>query len=291
MNAEDEVPVFRHSGDLPRLKALAFEAIREAGRKGAPAGAIATACLGAGTVPAPVAEKIAASLLEGDGRIEKDAGGRYRLRGARRARERGTPLAEAEFCVVDVETTGTSRASRILEVGAVRVKGLKLAEEFQTLVGVDVPIPPEITTLTGISAGMLEGAPEPAEALTLFCDFLGEGVFCAHNAPFDRRFVYREVEHFCLHTLKNPVLCTRLLARRALPGETSYALDAVARRLSVVNEMRHRALGDARAAAEILVASTERLMEKGVETLEDLLHIQRKPAYARFLEKRQERKP
>jgi DNA polymerase III alpha subunit (gram-positive type) len=37
------------------------------------------------------------------------------------------PLEEAEFCIVDVETTGLSpRTNNIIEIGIVKVAGLKI---------------------------------------------------------------------------------------------------------------------------------------------------------------------
>ncbi|MHC4600326.1 MAG: 3'-5' exonuclease, partial [Planctomycetota bacterium] len=272
MDSRENPPAFRHSEDLPRLKARAFEAIREAGVSGAKPAEIARLFLGADRVPAAVASKLVESLLAADRRVVRDAQGRYALKDFRTA-DGSTSILEGRFCVVDVETTGVSSGSRIIEIGAVRMTGLAPAETFETFVNVDVRIPPEITTLTGITAEMLVGAPGPAEALTAFAEFLGDAIFCAHNAPFDRRFVFGEMEHFCLRTPENPVLCTRLLARRALPGESSYSLDALASRLSIENAARHRALGDAEAAAGVLVASVERLMEQGVTTVEQLLRI------------------
>lgn len=282
VNAPDNPPAFRHSSDLPRLKALAFDVIRAAGESGADAAAVAAAALGSGKVPRPVAARLVDALLAGDRRIHRTPEGRYLLQ-AFKAPEGGVSLLEARFCVTDVETTGVSKGSRIIEIGAVRVEGLRRGEEFHSFVNVDVPIPPEITALTGITADMLVGAPGPAEALDAYLDFLGDAVFCAHNAPFDRRFVFGEVEHFLLRTVANPVLCTCLTARRALPGMASYGLDALSQELSVTNEMRHRGLGDARAAAEILVVALERLMEQGVRTLEEALRVQRKPAHLKFL--------
>ncbi|MHC5080125.1 MAG: 3'-5' exonuclease [Planctomycetota bacterium] len=271
----DNPPAYRFSSDLPRLKMLAFQAIGSAGDRGADPAEIAAACLGAERVPEAVAKALVESLLARDRRVANTAEGRYVLRDLLRVGE-GTPILEVPFCVVDVETTGVSTGSRIIEVGAVQV---------QSLINVDVPLPPEITTLTGITADMLASAPDPGAVLESFCSFLGDAVFCAHSAPFDRRFVFREVEHFCLRTLNNPVLCTKLLARRAMPEEKSFSLDALSARFGLVNEMRHRGLGDARVAAEILITAVERLMERGVQTLEDLLRIQRKPEYLKFLKK------
>ncbi|MCU0722069.1 MAG: exonuclease domain-containing protein [Planctomycetes bacterium] len=275
----------RHSADLPELKARAFAAIERAGAAGATAREIAASCLGAASVPLPVAGKIVDSLLYADRRVRATEDGRWVLRDLRAAWG-GTSLLDAVFCVTDTETTGVDADARIIELGAVRVRGLELAEEFQTLVNIDRRVPPEITAMTGITEEMLASAPAPAGALEAYLGFLGEGVFCAHNAPFDRRFVWREAERFCVHRPANPVLCTRLLARRAMPELKGFSLDALSARFSIVNEMRHRALADARAAAEILVRAAGRLMEQGVSTLEEILGVQKKPDFRRFLKAR-----
>jgi DNA polymerase-3 subunit epsilon len=275
---------FRHSADLPNLKARAFAAIERAGDAGATPAEIAASFLGAPSVPGTVAGRIVESLLYADRRVRAREDGRWVLRDLRTAWG-GTPICDAVFCVTDVETTGVDGDARIIEVGAVRVRGLELEEEFQSLVNIDRRVPPEITAMTGITEEMLAAAPGPAEVLEGYLGFLGEGVFCAHNAPFDRRFIWREAERFCLQKLSNPVLCTRLLARRAMPEIRGFSLDALSERFSIVNEMRHRALADARAAAEVLVRAAGRLLERGVGTLEDLLRVQRKPDFVKFLKK------
>src|SRR6266498_2373786 len=52
-------------------------------------------------------------------------------------------LEHAEYVVVDLETTGLRPgSSQICEIGAVRVRGFELVEEFQTLVDPRVPLGP-----------------------------------------------------------------------------------------------------------------------------------------------------
>src|SRR5258708_6304763 len=69
-------------------------------------------------------------------------------------------LAETEFVVFDLETTGAKAPPcRITEIGAYRVKNGKVTGEFQTLVNPEMPIPRFITELTGISDDMVAGAP------------------------------------------------------------------------------------------------------------------------------------
>ena len=72
----------------------------------------------------------------------------------------GEPLFDVTFCVLDLETTGGSPAAcEITEVGAVLVRGGTMLGRFQTLVNPGVPIPPEITYLTGITEALVAPAP------------------------------------------------------------------------------------------------------------------------------------
>src|SRR5919204_4560349 len=86
-------------------------------------------------------------------------------------------LEEATFVVVDLETSGLRPASaRICEVGAVRVRALGLAEEFQMLVDPGVAIGPAISALTGLRDSQLRGQPPAALAVRRFLEFAGDGV-------------------------------------------------------------------------------------------------------------------
>ncbi len=194
-------------------------------------------------------------------------------------------LASAEFLVVDLETTGLAptRAS-ILEIGAVRVAGLRPTERFHTLIDPNLPIPRSITRLTGIEAETVEGAPPLAEAVTRFHAWLAlapDAPFVAHNARFDAGFVARALHEHGLPPLARPVLCTRMLARRLLPRLGRYGLDALSAHFGISNPARHRALGDAEATARALVELLHIALERPeLATLGDLLALQEAPPSA-----------
>ncbi len=188
----------------------------------------------------------------------------------------GTPLFETTFCVVDLETTGGSPASSaITEIGAVKVRGGELLGEFQTLVDPGMPIPPFITSLTGISDTMVAGAATIGEALPSFLEFAGDSVLVAHNASFDTRFLRAETERRGYGPLDNPVVCTLRLARRLVRDEvTDLRLETLARALRSRFAPRHRALADARATTDVLHALLELAGRWGVSHLDDLLWFQ-----------------
>ncbi|HEX3254885.1 MAG TPA: 3'-5' exonuclease, partial [Gaiellaceae bacterium] len=134
------------------------------------------------------------------------------------------PLEAARYVVVDLETTGLrpGRAA-ICEVGAVLIDGLTIAGTFQTLVDPGVPLPPVVTSLTGIEDRDLRGAPSPLVAVRRFLDFASGAVLVAHNARFDIGFLDREVELIEGRRLAAPVIDTVGLARRLLAGRVARA--------------------------------------------------------------------
>ena len=103
---------------------------------------------------------------------------------------RSVPLADLDFTVVDVETTGWApEEAGITEIGAVRVHDGRVVAEYGSLVNPGTPVPPAITELTGISDQMLVSAPPVAAVLPGLLAFAEGSVIAAHNAPFDLRFL------------------------------------------------------------------------------------------------------
>jgi DNA polymerase-3 subunit epsilon len=197
----------------------------------------------------------------------------------------GTPLLDVEFVVLDLETTGGSPTNdRVTEVGAVKVRGGEVLGSFHTLVDPEIPIPPLITALTGISDRMVADA-EPIEVvLPCLLEFLGGAVLVAHNAPFDRRFLQANLERHGYPRLTNRVVCTARLARKLLLGDEvpNVRLATLAALLGASVTPCHRAMTDARATVDVFHALLERAGSYGVLALEDLLEFPTARASASF---------
>lgn len=193
----------------------------------------------------------------------------------------GTPFADVSFLVVDVETTGISAwaGDRVTEVAAVFVKGGRVEEAFHSLINPGRPIPPFITGLTGIDDAMVKDAPRFAEIAGEFAQHLVGRVFVAHNARFDWNFLSAEYERVArapLDALTNDQLCTVRLARRLLAHLPRRNLDAVANHYGVEIDGRHRAMGDARATAHVLVGLLRDAERHGLHTWEALDEVMRR---------------
>ena len=186
-----------------------------------------------------------------------------------------TTLEAATFVVVDLETTGLSaRTSEICEIGAVRVRGLVPGATFQTLVRPRGALPAPVSALTGIRETDLRHAPAADLAVRRFLTFAGECVLVAHNARFDTAFLDREVRRMTGHRLAGPVLDTVPLARALLAGRAQRSsLAALSHFFGTSVEPCHRALPDAQATAEILVALIALAQERGASTVADLCRL------------------
>lgn len=171
-------------------------------------------------------------------------------------------ISETTFVVVDVETTGLSPSDGgITEIAMLNVRNGLIHDEYTTLVNPLQPIPFSITLMTGIDDAMVAAAPTAAMVAPKIAEFLGGGVFTAHNVEFDLGFVNHTLSKGNIAPVANQKLCTCKLARRILPFLPSKSLGPVSRHLGIKNSHRHRAAGDAYATAEVLIRFLRQLEE------------------------------
>jgi len=179
------------------------------------------------------------------------------------------PLGDIEFVVVDVEAiAGKSIATRIIEIGACRVAHGEIVDHFETLVNAELALPPFIAALTGITDEMLATAPSFSAIAESWLNFAGDAVLAAHNADFDVTLLNQEIARvFPGCRMRNAKLCTVQLARRVMPDLEKHHLDALADHFGFQITERHRAVGDARATARVLLHLIDKLEIRGVSTL------------------------
>ena len=156
------------------------------------------------------------------------------------------------YVVVDIETTGgNSTNHRITEIGMVKLVAGKVIDTYESLVNPERFIPSSITRLTGISNDMVADAPVFSQIADDIDKFTQDAVFVAHNVNFDYGFIKQEFARLEL-PFRRPKLCTVREMRKAKPGLSSYSLANLTAHFDITMERHHRALSDARAAAELL---------------------------------------
>ena len=207
----------------------------------------------------------------------------------------GTPLREATFVVVDLETTGAGPgAHAITEIGAVRVRGGIIDAEFSTLTNPGAPIPAQITLLTGITNAMVATAPPLEDALAAFLAWSRQAaahepghngaaagssdgapaapILVAHNARFDVGHLRGAAKALALPWDEPRVVDTLALTRKAWSRSDvpNHKLGTLASFVGSPTRPTHRALDDARATVDVLHAALEALAPLGITHVEDL---------------------
>jgi DNA polymerase-3 subunit epsilon len=184
------------------------------------------------------------------------------------------PLRQLTYVVLDLETTGLrpSEGDDIVELGAVRVVNGRVLtmENFDRRVNPGRPIPAASIEFHGITDAMVADKPPLQRVLPDFQSFAADAVLVAHNAAFDLKFLEAGAAA-CGLRFEQPVIDTLLISAFVDPAEPDHSLDAIALRLGLGPSGRHSALGDALVTAAILVRQIERLEERGVTRLAELL--------------------
>lgn len=161
------------------------------------------------------------------------------------------------YAIVDIETTGGSpKSSKITEIAIYKHNGTEIIDEYQTLIDPEMPIPPFIVNLTGISDAMVEGKPKFFEIAKNIVEFTEDCVFVAHNVGFDYGIIRHEFRTLGFD-YRRPHLCTVRASRYVIPGHDSYSLGKLTRSLGIALVGRHRAGGDALATAKLFTILME----------------------------------
>ncbi|WP_312713964.1 exonuclease domain-containing protein [Corynebacterium flavescens] len=165
------------------------------------------------------------------------------------------------FAVVDVETTGFGHGDRVIEIAIIACDGNgEEVERFESLIQPDRDI--ANSNIHGITATMVEDAPQFAEISSRVARLLSGRTVVAHNASFDARMIAQEFAR-CgveLPPAKQWTIDTMTWSRRLLPGSPGK-LSAALECLGIKNSQAHAAMGDTEATARLFLE----LVRKGAE--------------------------
>jgi DNA polymerase III epsilon subunit family exonuclease len=155
-----------------------------------------------------------------------------------------------DLVVVDVETTGVDTAlADLVEIGAVRIKGGKVADTWSTLVKPARPIVGN--QMHGITDKDVAKAPSAKDAVDQLLAWAGDALLVGHNVGFDLGFL---TEASGREFAPDRYLDTLVLAREGYPtGPDAYKLADLSRFFGIELQGNHRALPDAQATAELVL--------------------------------------
>jgi DNA polymerase-3 subunit epsilon len=165
---------------------------------------------------------------------------------------------------------------RLIEIGAVQVKGFEVVEQrqFQTYVNPNRQISREITELTKISNERVAGAPKSLEAITSFMEYIEETEsvgLVGHYIGFDMLVLKSELKREKIN-LKKPVTVDTLdLIGYVAPSYDMRDLERYAMAFGTRIYERHSAIGDALTTAYLFAELLMLFYDRGNKTLGDLL--------------------
>lgn len=156
-----------------------------------------------------------------------------------------------DYVCVDIETTGCqSKWSKIIEIGAVKVRDGKVVDTFSKLVNPGLEISGFITGLTGITNQMVAGQPGIDVILPEFIEFSQEYILLGHNLRFDYSFLKQNSENLGLQFDREGI-DTLKIARKVLKELESRKLDYLCEYYGIADENHHRAFNDANVTSQL----------------------------------------
>lgn len=173
-----------------------------------------------------------------------------------------------DYTALDFETANSYRGSPCA-VGLVRVRsGRPVAEQTWLMrppAAVD-DFHPFNTSIHGITAEMVAGAPRWSDLLPEIMDFIGDDVVVAHNAGFDIGVIRYACAADNIPWPEMRFLCTMVMSRRQLEL-ASYRLPFVHESLGFQFLDHHDPLADARAVVDIVTGLSNLTSAADIDTL------------------------
>jgi len=168
-------------------------------------------------------------------------------------------LGDGAVVVLDVETTGLSPAEdEVVDVGAVRIKNGAIEERFQALVRPTRPVGYS-SEVHGLSDKLLrEEGREPHSVFEELRDFAGGAHIVGHNVRFDLSMLKAHGERVGVR-FEFPSWDDTLEIGRRLVRLERYDLGTLCGHFGTPHLPSHRALADAEATADVLLALRDHL--------------------------------
>ena len=165
------------------------------------------------------------------------------------------------YAIVDIETTGGEyNQEGVTEIAIYKFDGIKVVDQFISLVNPLKEIQPFVVKLTGINSKMLCNAPKFHEVAKRIVEITKDCILVAHNASFDYRVLKEEFSRLGFN-YERQTICTVKLSKILLPDQPSYKLGNLIRNLGIPFSDQHRAHGDAKVTLKLF----EILLEKDVK--------------------------
>lgn len=193
---------------------------------------------------------------------------------------------QSRYVVVDLEASGLDPGrDRLISIGAVAVENGVIDPQgaFEVVLRQTTVSATSNILLHGIGASAQREGVEPQEALLAFLEYLGKSPLVAYHTIFDQVLVERALREFLGCAFRHPWLdlawILPALFREHIDGNAR--LDDWLAVFGVDNVLRHNAVADSLATAQLLQIAIARAKSVGIETPADLMAAEKSRRWLR----------
>jgi DNA polymerase-3 subunit epsilon len=192
----------------------------------------------------------------------------------------GSPVYESRCVVVDVETSGLSlQEDKLISIGAVAVVNGKvtLGDSFYVVLQQKAASEKGNILLHGIGTTEQLQGEEPAEAMLAFLDYLGKAPLIAFHVTFDETMIRRALREYLGFTFKHPWLDLAYVMPGLNPAlaKKNHALDDWIGHFGIRIDVRHNALADAVATAQLFQIALAQSNKKNISDFAGLRDLEK----------------
>lgn len=166
-----------------------------------------------------------------------------------------------DFVVLDFETTGLKyNEHEIIQYGVVEFKNGIIINEYSQYFRPDKPVGKTVMRKTGITNDFLEDKPKISESYMEKLSMLLSGkTIVAHNAPFDMKFLLKNLQDFNIEHEKFRVFDTLTASRRLINETPNHKLETLKEYFNLDDGESHQALNDAKATGQLALLLIDRM--------------------------------
>lgn len=204
----------------------------------------------------------------------------------RPAEDFSLPHFRTRYVVVDVEASGLNMVKdNLISIGAVAVVGglIDPVDTFEVVLRQDEVSSHENILIHGIGGSAQQDGMEPPAALLAFLDYVGKAPLVAYHAEFDQAMIDRATKRFLGVSPELPWIdlawvLPELFRERI---DAQVQLDDWLGQFGIGNFLRHNAVADAYATAQLLQVALTRGAALGKESAQVFMDTEKARRWVR----------
>jgi DNA polymerase III epsilon subunit family exonuclease len=174
------------------------------------------------------------------------------------------------FAFLDIETTGISKKSKIIEIAILKfIKNKKI--KYESLINPRCKIPNKISKINNITNKMVKNSPFFNDVSEYIFMFIKHNIIICHNAFFDLFFIKKELYQSGILLKQIYYIDTLAIARKYFNFKSNKLIN-IAQSLNIKTKQTHRAMNDVLATISIAKYMFTNLYNSGIYSLKPSIY-------------------